>query len=330
MKHLNFFILFIFFGLHSAQAEVRDRDISGVKLMSADLASWWKSLPEPRPASVSLAWVKVASDIDPALAPLAESVIISELSKIQEIVKVVACFECRTPRVNIKDDQLVVTKGIPDRATLLDLAKAVPTESFLEVDISRNGDSLLTAITLTHMPSGEVVGSELIRIPDSATVVRRFELNVRAGARFEINKISGVKVVSPVPIFAEVMILDQITPSTKAGISAGAMIFPSSGSYGYAMPTLAWRIQLGRTAMSLMPLVQVGMGLREGPANQIATATDFQLIVIGGAAAVGLDFYITNNIFIGGAANGFFPLHNFEKNKMGLFGGAHLGVAFGL
>lgn len=329
MRYFSSIVLFIFC-VPMATAEIKERDLSAAKLMSIDLAKWWENLPEPRPKSVAIASVSISSDMDPVFSGAIESLVLRALSEKQGLVSVQACFECRTPRVHVKDDSLVVTKGIPNRATLLELGKAVATESFMEIEVTRNGDSLLTRVTVVKIPSGEIYASEVLTIPDSALKNGGFELIVKAGLRFELNSKPDYPVSFPVPIGVDILVLDQITKSTKAGIALGATIFPTTGSFGYVMPTLAWRIQFGRTPLSLLPMIQGGIGIREGLSNLDVEPKLIQPVVIGATAGLGLDLYVSKNVFMGIDGIAFFPLHNFTANQIGLLAGFHVGTAFGL
>ncbi len=299
---------------HVSHALPNESDIDAVNEAGEMLADWWKSQTIPKPKSIAILSVNVSENLDVNFSKISETIILNSLAK-DNITKVVLCHECRSPQITVKDDRLIITKGVPDRQTLIDIAKKLEVESFLSAEVVKTALTLKVQVNVVQVSTGTVVAAETFAVSNVSIGDSSFQFLLGGGIHYEITPLAIVPAYLGVPIAGDISWLEQVGKYTKAGINAGGIFLGPSGNFGYIMPTIGWKIRLGRSAFAIYPSIQAGLGLRN--------------YAVGISSGASIDILLGRFFFVGAKSVAFFPLHQAQIRKFSIYPGFHFGVIFG-
>ena len=289
-----------------AHAGARDGDVQAVTDMGVELSSWFAAIPE-KPKTIAVFSVALSDNLDANFAGIVESIIIAKLNA--QGVRVSACYPCRAPRVEVKGEQIIVTKGIPDHQAMVDLASTMEVESFLTVKVTKTKFSILTHVTLVQVPSGTVISTGTFSIPSIDLSETSLLLMFSAGFHYQL---SGKRRSGNPPTSIDIGILEQVGSSTKAGLDLGVMIAPGQKALIYATPELAWKIAVRTLSIVPMPSLRFGIGA-------VGSSVSF----VGG---FDFDVFLGRIFYLGAGTLSAVP---FDGTRTMHFVGGHLGAAMG-
>lgn len=130
-----FFILFsslISIGTAHAKPPT-ESEFTAATLSAEEVAIFFEKL-EKKPSNVAIFDVKVNHPLDPSFAEAMEGEVVRVL-KDTKAISLVNCPECRSPKLEVRNDKLVIRKGMTDQASMKDLAKELGVDSFLKLEI---------------------------------------------------------------------------------------------------------------------------------------------------------------------------------------------------
>lgn len=333
-------IVLIFLSIVSSEAlgaPTSASDVEAAKSLSQEVGSWWAEMPDPKPKSITILSVRVSENLNSSFASLVESLILEQLIKKgpkDDQSRVINCQECKNPQVEVKDDQLIVSKGVPDYETQISIAKKLEVEAFFKIDVVKTYFNMQFNVMVFNAGSSAVFAAKEFSIPNITIGDSSLQIKVSGGVHWEYLPKRSSHRFEEFPISLNVMFLENLSASTKAGISFGAMLAAPHGHLGYIMPSLAWRINLGHSAISLSPSVQVGLGYRFITSSQVAKLTlsgekVTSLGSIGATAGLGLDVTLGHYFFFGINNLLFLPFKQTTNSELSIYPGLHIGFSFG-
>lgn len=282
-------------------------ELAAADNLGQDVAHWVMSR-NPVPTGVAIYAVHPNEPLDSHYANLVENAILSGLVH-QGISKVTACPQCHTAHVEVKDEQVFVTRSAVDMESIKAAAKNLPVESFLMVELYRTTFAIVAEATLYQNDTGEILGTEHFRVSamnfnDSSVQVL---LTVGFGAPLESTGTS-----SDIATSAGISLLEELG-FAKGGLNLGAL-FAGSDTLLYLNPTLAFRGRIGSYGLAWSLNLGAGYGML-GSYRGITTRGSFELY-LGSLAVVGVE------------GNFYFPQDATGQYLNG-FIGFHIGLAFG-
>jgi len=262
-----------------------EADLIAATETAHEIGLFLQGLPQ-KPANVAIFDVRVNFPIDPGFASVLEAEVIRTLRE-EQSTTMTSCFECRAPQIEIRDDKLVVRKGIPDQAAMGRLAKATGADSFMMLNISHTRFSLVTEVTLYQASDGTALGAKQIRIPALDWSEAGLQLILAAGP----SSLSGGQSVfgnnTAIPFSAHLAALEEVGFG-KAGLVLGGAGGPA-GNLAYITPTIAWRNAYGTSGIYSLKSLGGGFGTSNG-VGVIAVRADYTLMLgsftVAGAEAV--------------------------------------------
>lgn len=291
-------------------AAPKESEMLAASLVSERFVNWLVDLKEP-PKSFAIFSVKTHAPLEPEYATIVETAILKRMREETEI-KVQTCFDCRSPRVTLNEDRIVISKGAPDLESLKALAKKQNVEAFLTIELHRTQIAVVAQATLYLASSGEVLEANQFKIPaiDFSQAAIQFMASVGTGLVFGPSR-SGTG--SFPPLMLNLSLIEEIGIG-KAGIALGVAAAPN-GFLGYLSPTLGFRQVWGASGLYTLLQFNLGFGVSDRSAGPyLRTAFD---LFLGSFAFVGID------------ASGLVPVYAFNRSNE-FFGTAALHLGFNL
>lgn len=319
------FLLSLFLCSPIAFADDSAADIDALTLIGEDVAYWWGKIPKEKPLSISVLHVGVNQKVNNDFGALTESVILASFAS-DKNTKAIACFECRRPDIVVKDDRLIITKGVPNQEALRILAKKLDLEAFATIILTKTVFSLRALVTVHLASTGEIFASKEFSVSNVAFFDASMQFLVASGLQWDIPLSNAQYERTQVPLGIDFTWLQAVGKHTRVGLNAGTTLLARTGNLGYLTPRIAWKIQLGRSAFSLVPGVQTGFGFRIPSTIEDAIDTKFAFGLVAGAS---LDLFLGQFFFIGATTNGFIPINLKNLEEVVIYPGFHIGMAVG-
>jgi hypothetical protein len=261
-----------------------ESEFNAATLSAEEVALFFEKL-EKKPSNVAIFDVKVNHPLDPSFAEAVEGEVVRVLKE-SKAISLINCSECRAARLEVRNDKLVIRKGITDQATMKDLAKELGVDSFLRLEIFRTRFTLITQITLQQASDGQILGSHQIKIPAldwsdaGMLVLLSVGPSVVSGGTGDAGGSSG-----NFHFGAHVGVLEEVGFG-KAGLIVGGAGGPSGG-LGYVVPTLGWRGRFGSYGVYSLRSLGIGFGYSDDTGG-IALRGSYN-VMLGTFTTVGVD-----------------------------------------
>ena len=147
-----------------------EADLLAGTLTADEIGTFFDKL-EKKPTNVAVFDVKVNAPLDQSFAEALEGEIVRVLRESRTIT-IMNCFECRTPRMEVREDKLMVKKGMPDQASITQLGKQLGVDSFMMLEVFRTRFSLVTQVTLVQASEVQSLVHNRSRFRRSTGVMR--------------------------------------------------------------------------------------------------------------------------------------------------------------
>lgn len=320
-------------------------DVAALNSISNKVSEWWyRSIPDPKPTSITALPVSTSSNLHSSFANIAESNILNQIVR-RTGISYIECQQCKAPRVTVKDEKLLVTKGAPDNKMLLEIAKDLEVDAFLKIHVEKTFNSMRVIISVIRAGTNEVIAAESfvegnITAGDSGLII-----GFSAIGSFEFvpdYKLGLKNWDKSVPFGGEMFWHEKLGSGMRAGINAGALVGGLNGVFAYITTAIGARINIGQSPLALSPLLHIGLGyklitkrainriLEEAPSMEEAledvTSPYGSLGITLGAS---LNFDIGRFFFIGARSLFFIPLVDRNKNRFSIYPGVNLGFYLG-
>jgi len=285
---LSCIFAFLSFAGKAQARPLTETDVLAASLTAGELGLYIDNL-EKKPNNVAVFDVRVNAPLDPNFAEVIEGEIVRVLRDTKSIT-VMNCFQCRVPRVEVRDDKLVVKKGMPDQESLAKFGKELSVDSFLMIDVYRTRFSLITQVTLLQAMDGTIIGTTQIKVP--ALEWSEAGMLIMADAGPALAGGGNPTTSSSTPNYnysIDLAILEEVGFG-KAGLVFGGVGGPSGG-LAYVTPTVAWRGRFGAFGISSLTSLGLGFGLSDNVGGIAARAAYTVLLgsfTVIGAEAVGM------------------------------------------
>lgn len=277
------------------------------KVIAETIADWIDDL-EKRPYSVAIYHVRSNFPLEQDYSTVVETEILAAM-KDKNFEKVFSCGECRIPNVSVKDDKVIITKGVLDLENLKAVGKKVPVETFLVVDIYRTKLSVIAEASLFENGSGTLISAERVKVPalNFIDAAAQFMLTVGPG-----KELGSAATTSGLPTAINVSLLEDIG-FAKAGLNLGG-VFGGLHSVFYLDPSISFRGRFGSSYLGRALTLGVGYGFATG--------------------SKGLHFRGAFDIFLGsvavlGVEGMYFLPDTSGVTTFSSFAGFHVGIALG-
>lgn len=301
-----------------AQSATREGDFLASDLLAGEMAQWINGL-ENRPNSVALYATKARAGIGAEFSELLESKVIGALRSSEE-VKVIQCFECRTPQLELLEDRLIVKKGASDAKSMRELSGKLGTESLLVMEIYRTKLAIFVQAMLYSASNGDLLASRAFRAPslqwyESAMLIKLTVGPGVANGGKERVSVSPTDSESEFGVTSSLAILEEIGFG-KGGLLLSYHAHAEKGYLGIVAPTLGWRGYF--RGSNIYTLKSISLGFAESNNSK------------GLGGNLGYDVFIGSFTNVGLAAS-FFGGKGGVKNEAPIRSviSAHIGLNFG-
>ena len=260
-----------------------EAEFTAATLTAEEVGLFFERL-DKKPSNVAIFNVKINHPLDPSFAEAVEGEVVRVL-KDSKAISLLNCSECRSARLEVRNDKLVIRKGITDQATMKDLAKDLAVDSFLTLEVYRTRFTLITQVTLQQASDGQILGSQQIKIPALDWSDAGMLVLMSLGPSLVSGGIDQAKDKGNFHFGAHVSVLEEVGFG-KAGITAGGAGGPRGG-LGYILPTLGWRGRFGSYGVYSLKSIGVGFGYSDSSGG-IALRGSYNLM-LGTFTSVGID-----------------------------------------
>lgn len=287
LLHCAFSLVFLILS-HNSFAATSEGDIIAGELSAQDVAAWLSTVPK-KPKKIGIFNVQVSSNMETSFATYFEAQMVKS-SLENKNFNLISCSECRTPKVMIRGDSLVVSRGSPDKDTFIHLGKQEEVGAFLTIEISKTQLSLFATAILYQTSDGQILASETFKNPDldfseSATqFMFGFGPGVAIGGKDDLvlndNESAAPRMGADLHLMSEVGF-------GKAGINLGGVFNGrNKGRLYYLIPTLGWRGRFGGSGIST--LKTLGIGYAVGLQTSGISPSIGYYVFLGSYVSVGL------------------------------------------
>ncbi len=276
-----------------------------------DEISEWYSRIVPRPASVAIFSVHSNLPLEQDFSDVVEAEILKGMAA-RRIANVRSCSECRSPRLTVEDDRVIITKGAPDQETLKKIGSKYPVEAFITVDLYRTSLNLLAQVVVYSNPQGQVIQAEHFTIPALNISDSAVQFLALFGLGTDLSKSSdggGTAVLTG----ANVLLLEDIGFG-KGGLDIG-MVSGGPSTLIDIDPTLAFNGRFGLSGLAYSFDFGAGYGF-SGSAKGIAVRGAYELF-LGSFAVLGAEV-----VYL-------LPLGTDPMNEVKGYAGFHVGFSLG-
>lgn len=207
-------------------------------------------------------------------------------TRCQRSLTLINCFECRTPRIEVREDKLVVKKGFPDQTTITQLGRQLGVDSFLFVEVYRTRFSLISQVTLLQASDGAVIGSTQVKMPALDWSEAGLQLTLALGPGFVSGGgQSGNSSDTGYNFGGHFSAMEEVGFG-KAGLILGGVSGPQ-GSLAYLIPSVAWRGRFGTSGIYSLTTIGAGFATSAG-AGGLGLRADYTLM-LGSFTVLGVD-----------------------------------------
>jgi|GEM_PF-3105970 len=286
-----FIFVFVFALVGSSQVWSRpptEADFLAANLTAHELELWLASL-QTKPNTIAIFQIKAEHPLDPSFADVIEGEIAKRIQQ-SRTVALLNCFECRTPRLEVREDKLVIKKGIPDQAAMTKIGKSMGVDSFLFVQVFRTRFSLVSQVSLLQASDGTMIGSEQITVPSLDWSEAGLQLILAGG----LSTMSGGRSDSVEGNHSSLHFsaLEEIGFG-KAGLIVGAGGGPR-GTINYVTPAIGWRGRFGTSGIYSLKSLGVGYGISNSAAG-LALRLEYS-VFLGTFATAGVNLLAFNPV----------------------------------
>lgn len=305
-------------------AEQNAADIEAISLIGKQVTQWWNNLPKDKPSAISILSTNVSSNLDTNFGIISEDILLAALARASN-TKAVSCFECRTPRVIVKNERLIVTKGIPNSETFRNLARELELDAFLTVFVSKTPLFLKVLITAHKAPSGEIFASKEFSVSNVSLSDTSMQFRFVSGMLWDI-PLRQKRDPDSLPVIIDFSWIQSLGPYSRVGMSLGTFLLGQTGNLGYLRPSLGWNLQFGQSSIFLYPSISAGFGIKMPTMLEEVIKKEFSF---GLSTSVSLDLYLGHFVFFGPTLDFYLPFVARQIDQMILYPGFHLGIALG-
>lgn len=290
-------------------------DLIAAADIAEDISNWIHGFKNP-PKSIGIFSIKLPPSLDPSFANVFEAELVKYLQAGK--TRVVNCPECRTPRLKVKGERILITKGAPDLSTFMELGNNLEVEAFLALEVDKTKLSMITHATVYEVASGKILGADAFKASDLDFVESAMQYNLSFGPGFSFGKAANTNAnpgSSSPPLVADFSVLEELSFG-KGGFNVGSVFNAENNNYFYFLPTVGFRFRWGHS--SLHSLITLGAGYGTGSAGS------------GGSGAIGINFYIGSFTFIGVKTTGIIPFNTKNNPDQGPLGTVSLQIGLSL
>lgn len=276
-------------------------ELNSTQIISLRFAKWIKTIPR-MPKSMGIFSIQLDETLPEKYREVLEAELASALRKDKNF-KLFFCYECQSPQLELKGDQILITKGVSEAKTFKDYAEKYDVESFALIRIVETALNTAAAVTLVDGATGKVIDSTVIRAPSAKLGNAAVHFMTQIGGGVALG--GDPNTDSQFGGSFELTMLESLNAFKKFGYSLG-VVYGKRRTFGYIAPTYAWKRQKSGLNHSL---VEFGIGP--------GFATD-------GLSGLGLKFnydYFIGSLFgIGGGIKAFAPIVNTDDDDDPLVG----------
>ncbi len=289
-----------------------EAEFGAAAVIGEDIARWIKKLEteEKKVDSVALFSVNANEPFDGTFSTVIETEIMKYLAK-QGIHRVTTCAECKTAKVEIQGNEVIVTKGASDVEAVKKAGKKLPADSLLVAEIYRTKLSLLAQATLYSNTDGSLMGAERFQVPAVNFSDSSVQLLITFGSG--IGMYSGGSSQSGITTSLNVQLAEELG-FAKGGLNLGMVSAPGN-TLIHLDPTISFRGRYGHSSLGWSVNVGVGYGMLSSFKGPVARFS-YELF-LGSWAVAGVD-----GVY-------FFVPSTAPAGTLSGYGGVHIGLALG-
>jgi hypothetical protein len=261
-----------------------EADLLAGTLTAEEIGTFFEGLPK-KPSNVAIFDIKVNPPLDQSFGEALEGEVVRVLRD-SRVISIMNCFECRSPRMEVREDKLVVKKGTPDQASITQLGKQLGVDSFLILEVFRTRFSLVTQVTLMQASDGAILGTKQIRIPALDWSDAGLQILIGVGPSIVSGGTPAASNAQNYSLGGHIAALEEVGFG-KAGLLVGGVGGPSGG-FGYVTPTVAWRGRWGSTGIYSLKEFGAGFGVSDSVGG-VALRVSYALM-LGSFTMFGVDF----------------------------------------
>jgi len=291
-----------------------EAEFGAAAVIGEDIARWIKKLEteEKHIDSVALFSVNANEPFDGTFSTIMETEIMKYLAQ-QGIHRVTTCAECKSAKVEIQGNEVVVTKGAADVESIKKAGKKLPADSLLVAEIYRTKLSLLAQATLYSNNDGSLLGAERFNVPALNFSDSSVQLLLTFGSGIPMYKGGGSSSTTGMTTSFNIQLAEELG-FAKGGLNLGMVAAPGN-SLIHLDPTLSFRGRYGHSSLGWSLNLGVGYGMLnslKGPVGRFS----YELF-LGSWAVAGVDgvYFFAPGSATNGTLNG--------------YGGLHIGIALG-
>ncbi len=291
-----------------------EAEFSAAAGIGEDIAHWIKKLEttDHKIDSVALFSVNANEPFDGTFSTIIETEIMKYLAR-QGIHKVSACAECKTAQVQIKGNEVVVTKGAADIEAVKKAGKKLPVDTLLVAEIYRTKLNLLAQATLYSNTDGSLVGAERFQVPALNFSDSSVQLLITFGSGIPMFKGGAASGAATLTTSVNIQLAEELG-FAKGGLNLG-MVSATGNTLIHLDPTLSFRGRFGNSSLGWSLNVGLGYGMLaslKGPTARLS----YELF-LGSWAVAGFDgvYFFSPSTATAGSLSG--------------YGGLHVGLALG-
>jgi len=285
-----------------------EAELSAAENLGDEIASWITHL-DKAPESVALYTTHVNEPFEANYATLVDNGILTALVQ-RGISKATTCPQCRTAQVEVKDDQVIISKGTPDMESIKAAGRKLPVASFLVVEIYRTAFAVIAQATLYANETGEVIAAQHFRVPALNFADSSVQVLITLGSGKQLYSTGTPP--SGLTTSAHLALLEELGFG-KGGLALGTIIAPKA-TLIYLDPTISFRGRFG----------SYGLGWSLNLGGGYGFLSDLRGITARGS----FEFFVGSLAVMGVEGTYFFPSNPGGSYLTG-FVGFHIGIAFG-
>jgi len=302
--------LFIFSAESSQARPPEEAEFKAAAILGDEIAEWYSRI-EPRPASVAIFSVHSNMPLEQDYSDVLETEILKGMSS-RGIPHVSSCSECRSPRITVEDQRVVITKGAPDQETLKKIGRKYPVEAFITVDVYRTKLNVLAQAVIYSNPTGQVINANHFTIPALNFSDNSVQFLGLFGLGMDLSKSSDGSTAA-VLTAVNLLLLEDVGFG-KGGLDIG-MVMGGPSTLIYIDPTLAFYGRFGLSGVTYSFDLGAGYGF-SGSAKGIV-------------GRVGYDLFLGSSAVIGVEAAYLLPMGTAPTDAMKGYAGFHVGFSLG-
>lgn len=299
--------LLLILGIHVAawSRSPEEAEFTAAALLGDEIGEW---IAEMNPPIKSLGIFSVHSNypLESDYSQIVEAEVLKGLRS-NGLNKVTTCPQCRSLRINVEEERLIIKKGAPDFESLKEIGRTQPVEAFLVISIYRTSLSIVAHAVVYKNPSAEVISSERFRVP----TLNFSDASVQAMFTVGGGMLLGGPATGDPPIAVNISLLEELGFG-KGGLNIGGVI--GGQTIFYLNPTILFRGRFGAGAIAWS--INIGAGY--------AIASPAKAIIARG----GYDIYIGSLAILGIEASYLLSVGS-EKAPVDGYVGVHLGISLG-